>query len=164
MDTLRTACLIDQISRKTQLGDIMISNIEALVVDAGLFGSLWDIPVPQITKYIATHRWMYATIEYNYEHTIKISLPHGQLKPHRAHDKPIMQCALDLFEDVYELRSVNRVRMVHNVFSLTEISLANRRGLDHRYLQSKQCHIKKSPSVFQQNITLFLRIILHGGS
>ena len=95
------------------------------------------MPVPKIKKYLATHSWMYATTEYNYEHTIKLSLPHGHLKPHRVHDKSIMQCALELFEDVFELRSVNRVRMFHNVVSLVEISLANGRGLDHKYLQSK---------------------------
>ena len=39
MGTAIKACLIDQISRKTQLVNIMISNIEDLVVDAGLFGS-----------------------------------------------------------------------------------------------------------------------------
>ena len=33
----------------------MIGNIEDITLDDGLFGSLWELPVDTIKKYVATH-------------------------------------------------------------------------------------------------------------
>ena len=40
MGTSRTACIIDQITCKIPLGDIMVINIGDLVIEAVLFGSI----------------------------------------------------------------------------------------------------------------------------
>ena len=144
MGTSRTACLVDQIGKETQLGVIMKCNIEDLVLDAGLFGSLWTAPVIHISKYVATHSWLYATIKYNSDNDIELSLPHGYLHPQRGNDKAIMQCAIEFFDSVSELRAVNRVRVQKNVVSLADISLSNGSGLDKRFLFSTENIIKRN--------------------
>ena len=73
----RTACLVDQLGKGTQLVVIMKCNIADIVLDAVLFGSLWTASLIHISKYVATHNWLYATIKYNSDNDIILSLPHG---------------------------------------------------------------------------------------
>ena len=51
--TSRTSILVDKINKKTQLGTIMIGNIKYIILDAGLFGSSWELPFDTINKYVA---------------------------------------------------------------------------------------------------------------
>ena len=82
--TSRCAILMDQLHKKTQLGHIMMGNIEDIVLEAGLFGSVWQLDTTKIGKYISKHSWLYATIAYNNEHNISLSIPHGKLVPKRT--------------------------------------------------------------------------------
>ena len=72
----------------------MMSNIEDIILDTGLFGSVWNIDTAKVGKYISKHSWMYATIAYNKENDINLSIPHGQLKPKREKSKEIMHCKM----------------------------------------------------------------------
>ena len=53
--TSRTSILMDQLHKKTQLGDIMMANIEDIILDAGLFGNIWNMKTEEIGKYVDTH-------------------------------------------------------------------------------------------------------------
>ena len=77
---------------------------------------------------------MYATIVYNYQHQITLSLLHSQLEPKRGNEKSIMQCAYEYQNTVQYLCAINRVRMLHNVVRLVDICQANGSGMDLRYL------------------------------
>ena len=134
--TSRSTILMDQLHKKTHLGNIMMSNIEDIIIDTGLFGSVWELDTAKAGKYISKHSWMYATIAYNKENNITLSISHGQLKPKREKDKEIMQCAMDFCKKDADLKVINRVRMVHQVVSLADISLADGSGLDKKYMQS----------------------------
>ena len=103
----------------------MMGNIEDIVLEAGLFGSVWELNSIDIGKYISKHSWLYATIAYTKEHDILLSIPHGQLEPKRNNDKEIMQCALDLFDNQSDLKAINRVRILHQVVSLADICSAD---------------------------------------
>ena len=46
--TYRTALAMYQRNKQTQLADSMMVNIEDIVMDAGLFGSLWELSVNDI--------------------------------------------------------------------------------------------------------------------
>ena len=43
MSTVRTTCLIEQLAHNTPLGEIIRINIEDIVTEAGLYGSLWKM-------------------------------------------------------------------------------------------------------------------------
>ena len=136
--TSRCAILMDQLHKKTQLGHIMMGNIEDIVLEAGLFGSVWQLDTSEIGKYISKHSWMYATIAYNNEHNISLSIPHGKLDAKRTNDREIMKCALDFCDKQSDLKAINRVRMLHQVVSLADISSADGSGLEIKYLKSFQ--------------------------
>ena len=53
--TSRTVVGIDQLSKKTQPRDIIVSNIKDIAMDTGLFGSLWDFSIDGARKYVSTH-------------------------------------------------------------------------------------------------------------
>ena len=53
--TSRCSILMDQLHKKTHLGNIMMSNIEDIILDTGLFGSVWNIDTAKVGKYISKH-------------------------------------------------------------------------------------------------------------
>ena len=77
-------------------------NIEDIVVNPGLFGKIWDMPVTDIPKYIETHSWVYAVQSYNAAHNIVLIISHGTNQPKRKMDRAIMYIALDNFQSVIE--------------------------------------------------------------
>ena len=97
--TSRTAMVIEQVNRRTPAGMFLLQCIEDLVLDAGLYGTLWDMPFPQISKYIQTHSLIYHTCQYNSQKGIRITAKHGELKPQRHGDRALMDIAARLFSD-----------------------------------------------------------------
>ena len=59
-----------------------------------------------------------------------MSIPHGKLEPKRENDKESMHCALEFCDKHSELKAINRVRMLHQVVSLADISFADGGGLE----------------------------------
>ena len=111
MGTSRTAIVVEQVTHKTPLGKIILINIEDIIVDTGLHGPVWDMPFDMIKKYIMSHSWMYAVLEYNFKHNINIAVPHGTLEPAREREISIMELASIFYPKTSELRSINRVRI-----------------------------------------------------
>ena len=136
MGTARTACLVDQLHLKTSLGDIFMLNVEDLLLDSGLYGKLWDMNAALLSKYVSNHSWLFATICYNYKNNIKISSAHAEQEPSRVNDKSIMSCALALFSTSSDLKAINRVRCQFGVLNVSDITQADGRRLDSRYLKN----------------------------
>ena len=45
MGTSRTACVVEQLAHNTPLGKFFRVNIKDLIIDAGLYGKLWDMDI-----------------------------------------------------------------------------------------------------------------------
>ena len=73
MSTSITSLLLEQLFRDTPLGYGIRVCIGDLVLDAGMYGLLWEIRFQTISKYIDKHRWIYAVLDYNHQHNISIS-------------------------------------------------------------------------------------------
>ena len=95
MGKSRTACLIEQLHHNTPLGKIVNINIEEFIMDAVLYGSLWDMDIKTIKHYVSTHSWIYSILEYNSSNNISMYTPHETLKPQRGKDKSIMSLAIE---------------------------------------------------------------------
>ena len=93
-------------------------------------------------KYISHHLWIFHTCQYNFENKIKIQSKYTELLPQRTSDHSIMALALQLYTCSSTLKSINRVRMIHNIVHLSDTAGANGRNLDTAFLQS---------SIFQGN-------------
>ena len=137
--TSRTTRILEQLNRGTLLGKIINTNIEDLVRDAGLHGPVWDMDVSLIYKYVDKHSWLYASVEYNAAHDIQISVKHECLKKYRENDKSIMARAGELYDKVTELKAINRVRTLHQVINISDISSADGRRLNQIYLKKRAC-------------------------
>ena len=119
--TARTAMLVEQIHRKTTTGKLLLQNVEDLVLESGLYGSLWLMPFEDISKYIADHSLVYHILSYNYSNDIKINTDHECLIPKRMGDRTIMQLALSSFSTSKELKAIQRVRMSLGITCLSDI-------------------------------------------
>ena len=132
-----TACVVEYLSHDTPLGKIFKVNIEDIVLEAGLYGKLWDMNVNIIQKYVSTHSWMFHTILYNYKCNITISSPHSELHPQREGYRAIMELAVEFHSKAATLKSINRVRMAFGVVHLSDITMSNGKGLDQSFIKNK---------------------------
>ena len=80
---------------------------------------------------------MFHTIEYNFSHRISISSSHGVLGPQRQGDKCIITLSESFYGKLTEMRSINRVRMMFKVIDLSDITMANGRGLNVNFVTDK---------------------------
>ena len=77
------------------------------------------------------------------------------LTPARDNDKSIMALALDLFTTSSDLKSIDRVRCFLRVIHLSDISSANGRNLDKRFLSPKTLTVNKNSYLWPLNRKTF---------
>ena len=87
--------------------------IEDLVLEAGIYDTLWDIFFAEISdiQYTQSHSLIYDIIQYDSLHFIKISTPHGILSPQRRRDIALTTLAFERWQDKSALNTTQRVRM-----------------------------------------------------
>lgn len=136
MGTARTQALLNHSLHATPTSHLLTVNIEHLILESGLYGPIWDAHIPTVKKWCATDTWIYHTLAFNHQHHIHLNLPHTELKPARQNDRAIMEIASHVFKDTNELKAINKVRMLHEVIHLSDITSANGRSLDPAFLIS----------------------------
>ena len=94
MGTSRTAALINYSLKNTPTGYLMKMNVEHLILEAGLYGTLWTMDMNKLAKYCTTSTWIFQTLKFNFDNDIELSLPHEHITPQRLHNKSIMSLAL----------------------------------------------------------------------
>ena len=62
--------------------------------------------------------------------TLQLLISHGTNEPRRQNDRAIMDLVLSTFQSVTELKVINRVRVMHGVITLSNISTANGQHID----------------------------------
>ena len=132
--TSRTSLMVEHCTRNTPTGKQIRICIEDLVLETGLFGSLWQMPFPTIAKWVSHHSWVYHICEYNYENEILIHLEHAELMPKRDGDKAIMWLATLYSDKRAILKAINRVRMFHGVACLSDITTADGSRINEEFL------------------------------
>ena len=86
-----------------------------------------------IKKYIDTHSWVFAVIEYNHRHNITIHAKHKTIEAQRTGDTAIMTTTTTYYKDTAELKSINRVRQGNKYTSLSDICSADGKHIDKGY-------------------------------
>ena len=115
-----------------------------MVLDTGLYGLLWHQNFPAYSSWTSQHSWIYHVCEFNYTHEIRLNIAHAELKPRREGDQSIMAAAYHYFNSAAELRAINRVRMLHGVVNVSDITAADGRKLDHVFLVSNAFEGKRN--------------------
>ena len=144
MGVTRTNMILEHCFNKTPTGRFITINIEHLVLEAGLFGTIWDMNVDTLEKYCTTSTWIFHTIKFNFQNNIKINTPHMELQPRRQNDKAIMDLAHRYTQDSKTLKAINRIRMIHEITHLSDITTANGKYLDPAFLQTHFLLAKKN--------------------
>ena len=137
MGTLRTSFLAYNCWQQTPTGILLNGSIENQLLEMGLYGSIWENSrFPTYSKYCSNHAWLFHVCEFNNQKEIHLSIPHTQLCPKRIHDRALMDIAADFLSSKGDLKAFNRVRMMHGVVSLSDITTANGRSVDRIFLAS----------------------------
>ena len=136
MGVARTTALVEHCANQTPTGQFMQLNIEDMVMETGLYGPLWQMPFDTYSRWTSKSTWIHHTCQFLSETEIMINVPHFNLGPQRKNDKAIMELATRYSKSTTILRAINRVRMLHEVVHLSDITTANGKTLDTAFLRS----------------------------
>ena len=101
------------------------------------FLSIWDnTRFASYSRWCSHHSWIFNVYAFNNEKEISIAIDNAQLHPKRVHDRALMELAAEYLTSAGDLRAFNIVSMLHNVVSLSNVTFANGRGIDHIYTHS----------------------------
>ena len=87
----RLRTLLEQLWHDTPSGYLLRTNVEALIMELGIFGSFFDQDkVEALTWANTSHAWLLATLRYGHTEKITLSLPFAWMEPIRTADESIM--------------------------------------------------------------------------
>ena len=144
--TSRTAMYVEQVHRKTTTGMLLLQNTEELVLETGLYGSLWKMSFEDISTYVSGHSLIYHMLSYNNANNIQINVNHTERSPKRTGDQSIMETALTYFHYSKDLKAIQRVRMFLGLLSLSDICNTSGTSLDISFYSTKQTYRQRSNS------------------
>ena len=148
MGVARITALVEHCANDTPTGHFMKLNMEHLILETGLYGSLWEMPFDKYTKWATQSSWIHHTCEFLSDNQIKLNIPHSTLQPQRKNDQSIMSLATQYSTSTTTLRAINRVRMLHEVVHLSDITTANGKTLDTAFLISDPFPEKRNDLVW----------------
>ena len=137
MGVARTTALLDHCHNDTPTGKFMKMHLEHLVMESGLYGTIWTMPHKQLTKWCTKSTWIFHTCKFQADNEIVLNIEHPTFKPQRVHDKAIMDLATQFTSSATDLQSINRVRMLHEIIHLSDLTTANGKTLDPAFLISE---------------------------
>ena len=142
--TACTTMVVEQIYKQTSTGKMILTCIEDLVLEVGLYGSLWKMDFDNIAKCIHHHSLIYNMLQYNFHHNIKISTLHGHIDPQRIGDDVLMGMVFQFYQDQSTLKAIQRVRMIFDVTYLSDVCSVDDKFLDKHFLQTYPYAISKN--------------------
>ena len=146
MGTARVAMLVDHCWRNTPTGQFLRLNIEDIVLESGLYGPLWDQNYNMYSSWCQTDTWIFQVCNFNADHHITIDVAHACLSPHKVGDKSIMAAIYPFFmNSKKDMKAFNRVRMLHGIIHLSDLTQANGRDLDRIFLVSEALAENRNP-------------------
>lgn len=144
MGTQRTAFLLQNAFSNSPTYKSILNTIEDIILEAGMYGSIWSWDFNIVKKWLSPHSWIYHVLQYNFDNNILINIPHAMITPIREKDKSLMSVASNIYHDSSSLKAINRVRMYHNIVHLSDICQADGYSLDTRFFLSTKFPERKN--------------------
>ena len=132
--TSRTIMVVEQIYIRKPTGLFLLSYIEDLILEAGVYGTLWKISFKHISRYFMYHSLIYHTCYYNVSNGIHLSVVHGEMKLQREGDMALMSISVDNFTDTKDLRSIQRVRSQLGMVHVSDVCSADGIKMDRFFV------------------------------
>ena len=131
----RILAIMEQLWHKTPTGDLLLTNIEALTLELGIFGSIFSPSASLALTWACTpHAWLIATIAYAIDKDIGLDLNLQWLAPARAGDVSLMSSFSQKGYKKMDLQRLNRVRLWYRINALSDICSADGREVNSYYL------------------------------
>ena len=100
-------------------------SIEHLALEDGLYGPIWDMDTDILENWCTPSTWLFHTIAFNQKHNIQLHIKHEMIQPRRTKDKSLMDLAYNYSKISTTLKAINRVRMLHEIIHLNDVTTAN---------------------------------------
>ena len=113
--------MVDQPWRGTEVGKLMISNLEAAKLEAGIYGSLFDSST-QVSWFNTTQSLVLETLRFCRQHKICFDEPGQCLQPNCDKDSSLMASLAQMDFTKGQLKAINRCRLYHRVISVSDIT------------------------------------------
>ena len=154
-------------ARWTLTGNFIKVNIEHLLLEVGLYHPLWTMQIESLANWSDTHLWIFHTVRFNHEMKTELNIAHTQLLgPQRINNRAIMELAISFSKKPTELKIIIRVRMLHDVIHLSDITTANGARIDPAILisdtfseQRNECNCLQTHHVSPPDLTTWRRFI-----
>ena len=113
--------IVDQTWQGTPTGKLIQINLEAVKVEAGLFGPLFDNPI-EITWFNTTSSWIIKTYRYCRNKEIVFFDPGSNIMPQCIGDEPLMKLFKESGYTQGELTRLNRCQLYYQVTTLSDVA------------------------------------------
>jgi Endonuclease/Exonuclease/phosphatase family./Reverse transcriptase (RNA-dependent DNA polymerase). len=136
MGVAKIASFLTNTWLQTPTGILMDTALDDILLEFGLASPLTRHKVQQGLLYATTPSWIRHMLSFTVEHEIYIALDTSHtISAKRQHDDTIMELALRYTTNKSGLQSINKVRMSLHVIWISDISTADGRHIDTRYLR-----------------------------
>jgi hypothetical protein len=134
MGVSHVTALITHRWQGTPTGKLLDMAIDDLVLEMGI-ASWQPEKVKKGLTYATSSTWIRHTFQFAIDNNIEIRLSDPHFFPRRRNENTIMEMVLAQVEKGKTLQAINRVRMELNVIWISDITTADGRLIDKRYLQ-----------------------------
>ena len=114
--TRRLIGMMEQIWHDTPTGKLLVSNLELLTVELGVFGHLFDQSNCKALSWAITpNAWVIASLLFAFDRTIFVDIHLDCLSPARHHDQSLMTAFFNRGLSEVNLQRLNRVRLWYRI-------------------------------------------------
>lgn len=98
---------------------------------------------------------------YNYTNKVSLNITDTELNSQRVDDESLMSIACNMYSDKATLRSINKVRMFHKIYHLSNITCAKDSNIETLYLEKSGCIKIRNDHSWPRKITSSMQISLN---
>ena len=131
-----TLALLSHGHTKTTTGTLLRISFEALAIEAGIGGDPGSFDVRNMT-WITSNTWVGSTLLAYNKYNLELETSMTGLKTWNTRDDYIMEKAYDAIKGI-DIILFNKVRLYLRVSTVSDISTANGREIDHNILRGKR--------------------------
>ena len=113
--------IVTQPWRKTEVGGLLLTNLEAAKLEAGIYGSIFDTNL-KLRWTNTSHSLIFETQKFCMKYNITFNEPGHTITPNCLHDRSIMESISQLPFTNDQLKQINQCRIYCKVISLSDVT------------------------------------------
>jgi hypothetical protein len=126
--------------KQNPTGKLMEIALEDLELELGMYQPFDNHKLKIGLQFATTSSWIKHILTFMVEHGIHTTMGTPKWQPQRQRDRTIMDMALTSISHIPTLISINKIRMYMKVVWISDITMADGRHLDPRYLHHQETY------------------------